>query len=77
MDARRVGGAPQFSELVVDFGKEGGRALAGGQLAPLEKPLVQPAARRLLRRRPLEPELIDSLCHHTDELLVRSRSGAA
>ncbi len=58
----------------MDFGKEGGQALAGGQLAPREKPLVQPAARRLLRRRLLEPELIDSLCHHTDELLIRSGS---
>ncbi len=56
-DARRVGGVPRFSELVVDFGKEGGRALAGGLLAPRKKPLVQPAARRLLRRRPLELEL--------------------
>ncbi len=28
-DARQVGGAPRFSELIVDFGEEGGRALAG------------------------------------------------
>ncbi len=33
MDARRVEGAPPFSELIVDFGKEGGRVLAGCFLA--------------------------------------------
>ncbi len=54
-DVRRVGGAPRFSELVGDFWKEGGRALVGGLLAPREKPLVQPAARRLLRQRPASP----------------------
>ncbi len=42
-DVRRVGGAPRFCELIVDFGKEGGRALADGLMAPREKPFVQPA----------------------------------
>ncbi len=32
----------------MNFGEEGGRALAGGFIAPLEKTLVQPAARWLL-----------------------------
>ncbi len=49
-DARRVGGVPRFRELTVDFGEEGGRALAEGLMAPREKPLVQSAARWLLRR---------------------------
>ncbi len=39
--------------------------------ATREKTLVQPAARWLLRWRPFEPELIDSLCHDADELLIR------
>ncbi len=37
-------------------------------MAPREKPLVQPAARWLLRQRPLEPELVDSFCHNADVL---------
>ncbi len=74
---RRVGGAPRFSELVVYFGEEWGQALAEGLMVPREKPLVQPATRWLLRQRPLETELIDSLCHDTDELLIRSESGVA
>ncbi len=61
----------------MNFGEEGGRALAEGLMAPREKPLVQPAARWLLRRRLFEPELFDSLCHDADELLIRSESGAA
>ncbi len=76
-DARRVGGAPRFCELVVHFGKEGGRVLAESLMAPQEKPLVQPAARWFLRQRPFEPELVDSLCHNTDELFIRSESGVA
>ncbi len=39
----------------MDFG------LAEGLMAPREKPLAQPAARWLLRGRPFEPELVDSL----------------
>ncbi len=45
MDARRVGGAPRFHELVVYFGEEGEGALAEDLIAPQKKPLVQPAAR--------------------------------
>ncbi len=59
---------PRFCELIVNFGKEGGRALAEGLMAPREKPLVQPAARWLLRQRPLEPKLVDSFCHNADVL---------
>ncbi len=59
---------PRFCELIVNFGKEGGRVLAEGLMAPREKPLVQPAARWLLRQRPLEPELVDSFCHNADVL---------
>ncbi len=66
-DVRRIGGAPRFCELIVDFWKEGGRALADGLMVPREKPLVQPPTRWLLRRRPFEPELVDTLCHDTDE----------
>ncbi len=39
-------------------------------MAPLKKPLVQPAARCFLRRRPFKPELDDSLFHNTDELFI-------
>ncbi len=39
-------------------------------MAPREQPLIQPAARWLLRRRPFKPELVDSLCHDADELLI-------
>ncbi len=76
-NAIRLGGASRFGKLVVDFGEEGGRALAGGLMVPWEKPLVQPAVRWLLRRRPLEPKFTDSLCHDMDKLLVRSGSGDA
>ncbi len=69
------GGMPRYRELVINFGEEGGQALAGGLMAPREKTLVQPAARWLLRRRPFKPELIDRLCHDADELLIRSESG--
>ncbi len=61
----------------MDFVEEGGRALVGGLMVPREKPLIQPAVRWLLMWRPLEPKLIDSLCHNTDELLIRSGSGVA
>ncbi len=61
----------------MNFGEEWGQALVGGLMAPREKSLVLPAARWLLRQRPLEPELNDSLCHDTDELLIRSESGVA
>ncbi len=56
----------------MNFGEEGGRAFAEGLMATREKPLVQPAARWLLRRRPFESELIDSLCNDADELLISS-----
>ncbi len=68
---------PQLCELTVYFGEEGGRALAEGLMAPWKKPLVQPAARLLLRRRPFKPELVDSLRHNADELFMRSKSGVA
>ncbi len=54
----------------MDFGEEGGRALAECLMAPGEKSLVQPAARWLLRSRPFDSELVDSLCHNADELLI-------
>ncbi len=44
----------EFRELIVDFREEEGQALAEGLMEPREKPLVQPAARWLLRRRPFE-----------------------
>ncbi len=72
---RRVGGTPRFCELVVNFGEEGGQALAEGLTAPRKKPLVQHAARWFLRRRPFESELVDSLCHIVDELFILSESG--
>ncbi len=36
-DTRRVEDTPRFSELVMDFREEGGRALARGLMAPREK----------------------------------------
>ncbi len=51
---------PQLCELNVYFGEEGGRALAEGLMAPWKKPLIQPAARLLLRRRPFKPELVSA-----------------
>ncbi len=51
-DARWIGGALRFCELVVYFREEGGRALAEGLMAPRKKPLVQPTARWLLGWRP-------------------------
>ncbi len=57
--------------------EEGGRALAESLMATREKPLVQLAARWLLRRRPFEPELVDRLRHNADELFIRSESGTA
>ncbi len=64
MDARQVGGAPQFRELVVYFGEERERVLTESLMAPRKKTLIQPAVRWFLRRRPFEPELVDSLCHN-------------
>ncbi len=61
----------------MNFGEEGGGALAEGLMAPREKLLVQPAARWLLRRRPFEPELIDSLSHDANEFIIRFESGVA
>ncbi len=58
----------------MNFGEEGGRAMAGGLMAPRKKTLVQPAARWLLRRRPFKPELIDRLCHDADERYVKRTS---
>ncbi len=42
-----------------------------------EEPLIQPASRWLLRRRPFEPELVDTLSHDADELFIRPESGVA
>ncbi len=75
-DARRVGVRHDLVSSSWTSGKKGDERWRGGLMAPWEKPLVQPAARWLLRWRPLEPELIDSLCHDTD-LLIRSESGVA
>ncbi len=43
MDARQVGGALLFSELVVDFGEEGGRALAGGLMVSRARSMPPPS----------------------------------
>ncbi len=53
-------------------GKKEDERLAEGLMAPQKKPLIQPAARWLLRQRPFEPELVDSLRHNADELFIRS-----
>ncbi len=34
MDVTRVGGMLRFSELIMDFREQGGRALVGGLMAP-------------------------------------------
>ncbi len=58
-DARRVGGVPQYRELVWTSGKK--RCL----IAPREKTLVQPAARWLLSGDHSSPSSLTlmSLCH--------------
>ncbi len=76
---RRLGTGAGLWETITDFPLQ--PALSGVTIGTLEAVcgaavarLVQHAVRRLLRRRPFEPELTDSIRHHTDKLSVHSGS---
>ncbi len=63
------GGRAIISWARMNFGEEGGRALAGGLDSAPWKNTRPTCCEMAPQRRSFEPELIDSLCHDADELL--------
>ncbi|MGL4646261.1 MAG: hypothetical protein ACRCVL_03930, partial [Cetobacterium sp.] len=55
--------------------EERGRTLAGGLAASRQEPLVQPAARRLLRGGPLQMEIFDSSGEDAEKLGIHPSFG--